>query len=236
MQTKKLGIVGGMGPMATSMFFERIIKRTDAVSDQDHLDMIIFNHATMPDRTEAILTGNHQIFLEQIGKDLMTLEDLGVAHIAIPCNTSHFFMDQMKQFIRVPIIDMVEETVQHIANEYGKGTRVGILATDGTIFTQTYEKACERKALTFIKPNQTLQEGVMKIIYDIKRNGSLETLGLERIIEQLIEIENCQCVILACTELSLIEIESKFKPYCVDAMDVLVDRSIVYSGKKLKSL
>ncbi len=236
MQTKKLGIVGGMGPMATSMFFERIIKRTDAVSDQDHLDMIIFNHATMPDRTEAILTGNHQLFLEQIGKDLVTLENLGVAHIAIPCNTSHFFMDQMKQFIRVPIIDMVEETVQHIANEYGRGTRVGILATDGTIFTQTYEKACERKGLSFTKPNQTLQEAVMKIIYDIKRNGSLEALGLESIIEQLIEIEKCQCVILACTELSLIEIESEFKPYCVDAMDILVDRSIVYSGKKLKSL
>lgn len=235
MQTNKLGIVGGMGPMATSVFFERIIKRTQADRDQDHLDMIIFNHATMPDRTEAILSGNHQMFLEQVGKDLATLEELGVAHIAIPCNTSHYFMEQMKQMTHVHIIDMVEETVQYIAKVYGDGTRVGILATNGTIFTQTYEKACQRNGLVFIKPDSPLQDMVMKIIYDIKREGVLEALGLERIIEQLIEIEKCQCVILACTELSLIDIESDIKPYCVDAMDVLVERAIVYSGKTVKT-
>ena len=143
-------------------------------------------------------------------------------------------MHQMKHFTRVPIIDMVEETVQHIAEKYGAGTRVGILATNGTIFTQTYEKACGRKGLYFVKPDLLLQEAVMKIIYDIKRDGALENLGLEHIITQLIEKEKCQCVILACTELSLIEIEPEVKPYCVDAMDILIERSILYSGKNLK--
>lgn len=236
MQTNKLGIIGGMGPMATSMFFERIIKRTEAEKDQEHIDMIIFNHATMPDRTEAILSGNHQLFLDQIEKDLVQLETLGVSHIAIPCNTSHFFMDQMKRFTHVPIIDMVEETVKHIAHVYGQDTRVGILATNGTIFTQTYEKACERMGLTFVKPNEALQQAVMKIIYDIKSDASFEASGLERIIMALLASENCQCVILACTELSLVVIDPTLRKFCVDAMDVLVERAILYSGKTVKSI
>lgn len=235
MSSKKLGVLGGMGPMATSMFFERIIEKTKANCDQEHLDMVILNHASMPDRTSAILSGNYEPFLSNVKKDLLTLETLGVDNIAIPCNTSHFFMPQMLEMTNIPIINMVEETAIEIKKRYGAGTRVAILATNGTIKTGTYEKACLANALEFVKPNSVLQEAVMKTIYDIKSGVSINIADFEAIIRHMRDVENCKCIILACTELSLIQLESELSNVCIDAMDVLVEKSILYSGGTLKT-
>ncbi len=234
MNSMKLGIVGGMGPMATSMFFERIIERTDASCDQEHLDIVILNHATMPDRTEAILSGDYDDFLTNMRRDLEILERIGVSNIAIPCNTSHFFMSQMKEMTGVPIINMVTETADEVLKRYGKGTRVGILATNGTIHTGTYESACEAVGLVFIKPETKLQEKVMQVIYDIKANLPIDVDAFEAIVQHMISDMHCDCVILACTELSLIKIGSDIAVFCIDAMDVLIEKSILYSGKQLK--
>lgn len=234
MSNMKLGVIGGMGPMATSMFFERIIKKTSASKDQDHIDMVILNHATMPDRTEAIITGDHAPFLNNIRHDFEMLEKMGVTNIAIPCNTSHFFMDEMKKMTNVPIINMVEETAKEIKARFGSGKKVGILATDGTIQTATYEKACTKNGLEFIKPSEVDQETIMKIIYDIKSDLPIDVDAFERIILKMVDVSRCDCVILACTELSLINLSKYVSEFCIDAMDVLVEKSILYSGKNLK--
>lgn len=234
MNNKKLGIVGGMGPMATSMFFERIIERTVAHKDQDHIDMVILNHATMPDRTHAILTGESAAFLENMERDLKLLEQIGVDHIAIPCNTSHYFMNQMREMTSVKIIDMVEETAQTILDKFGAGARVGILATDGTVHTGTYKKACQSRGLDFITPEAHLQRDVMKTIYDIKAGVKVNRQDFEGIVMEMVENYGCTVVILACTELSLLELSLHVNKYCIDAMDVLIEKSIVYSGKSYR--
>ncbi len=234
MSSLKLGIVGGMGPMATSMFFERIIERTEADSDQEHIDSVILNHASMPDRTKAILSGDYDDFLNKMREDLELLERIGVSNIAIPCNTSHFFMKQMVEMTAVPIINMVTETANEVLSRYGKGTRVGILATNGTIRTGTYEQACEAVGLVFIKPEPELQEKVMQTIYDIKADLPVDVTAFETIIRHMIDDRHCDCVILACTELSLLKIGPDAAVYCIDAMDVLIEKSILYSGKNIK--
>lgn len=234
MGNKKLGVLGGMGPMATSMFFERIIEKTKATCDQEHLDMVIFNHASMPDRTSAILSGDYGPFLANVRKDLMALETLGVENIAIPCNTSHFFMPQMLEMTKVPIINMVEETANEIKKRYGVGTRVAILATNGTIETGTYEKACVANGLEFVKPNAELQEAVMRTIYNIKSDVPIDKGQFEGIIQYMRDEEKCKCIILACTELSLIALEPEIAESCIDAMDVLVEKAILYSGGSIK--
>ena len=86
-----LGIIGGMGPAATDLLYRRIIDRTDAQCDQEHLDMIILNHASIPDRTAAILSGNTREVEEKLISDARFLEKSGATAIAIPCNTSHYF-------------------------------------------------------------------------------------------------------------------------------------------------
>jgi len=235
MKDKSLGIIGGMGPKATAVFFDKIIDRTDADHDQEHIDMIILNHATIPDRTNVIASGNSSPFLHAIAKDFALLERAGAANIAIPCNTSHYFFNEMQAMTSIPIINMVDETLSNIYARYGSGCRVGILATNGTINTGVYAKGCETYNMQLVEPNEGMQRQVMDIIYtDVKSHNNCDPAKLEALIDQLIHTYECQCVILACTELSCITLSEQHASYSIDAMEVLVERSIELSGKKYK--
>ncbi|MED3561067.1 aspartate/glutamate racemase family protein [Bacillus xiapuensis] len=235
---KSLGVIGGMGPKATSVFFDRVVENTVADRDQDHIDMMILNHATLPDRTEAILNGREELFLEAVKKDFKLLEFAGVSHIAIPCNTSHYFYDQMQAMTDIPIIHMVDETLKVIDQKYGENAKIGLLATKGTISSGIYEKECGKYKMQMYVPTEAIQKQTMDIIYSIKADKVIDPLELEEIIHQLIFDEGCNCVILACTELSCVKISEDAAKYCVDAMEVLVEQSIALSGgmsKKSKS-
>lgn len=234
LEQKKLGVLGGMGPAATSLFFERVIDNTDASKDQDHIDMVILNHATIPDRTRAILEDHKEPFLEAVHKDFNIFEAAEIDHIAIPCNTSHYFYDEMQAMTSIPIINMIEETVKYIREKFGQTAKVGILATDGTVNTGIYQDECHKYNMKALVPNVDDQEKVMHTIYDFKADKPVDVRGFEQIIEKMIHQEKCDCVILGCTELSCIEIATHLRPYAVDAMQVLVNESIMLSGKELK--
>jgi len=235
MKQKKLGVIGGMGAKATSVFFERIVERTEAHKDQDHIDMIILNHTTLPDRTSTIFENKPEPFLGAIKKDIELLEKAGVENIAIPCNTTHYFYDKMVEMTNVNIINMVEETVKRIHDKYGENSKVGILATQGTLSSGIYEKTCEKYNLELCVPNENIRELTMRVIYDkVKSDLIVESNEIEEAIKELIEKDKCKCVILACTELSCINLSNEVSRYCIDAMDVLVEKSIELSGKKIK--
>lgn len=236
MKENVLGVIGGMGPMATSVFFERVIKRTVATCDQDHVDMIILNHASMPDRTLAIATGQHQIFLRAIEDDLKKMASCGAKHIAIPCNTSHFFYDQLKEMTTIPIIHMVEETVLKLKAQGLEGHKIGVLATDGTIRAGVYKRYLEKHHMVCVAPDATHQMMVMQTIYGIKSGEKPSMFEIEHLIHHMVKVEGCSRVILACTELSLLDLEETVQHVCIDAMDVLVERAIVLSGCQLKTV
>ncbi|WP_188456185.1 aspartate/glutamate racemase family protein [Virgibacillus oceani] len=235
MEKKSLGVLGGMGPMATSVFFEHVIENTVAASDQDHINMVILNHATLPDRTDVILNNIGDTFLEPIKKDIQTLETIGVENIAIPCNTSHYFYDEMQKSTDINIINMVGETINEIAGKYGENSKIGLLATNGTVESGIYHNECAKYNMEMYTPNDTIQQKVMDIIYGIKSGTDVSVGAFEMIIEELISKEKCNCVILACTELSTIKLREDSRKYSVDAMQVLVERSIKLSGGTLKA-
>lgn len=234
MKNNKLAIIGGMGPLATKVFYEEIIKNTVASKDQEHIDMIILNHATIPDRTEAILEGRESHFLEAIKKDFELLEKADVSNIVIPCNTSHYFFKQMQEITTINIINMIEETANYIYNQLGEGSKVAILATDGTISTKIYKKECLRHQLIPYHPDEWQQNKVMETIYNIKAGVDYKPEELEDIITDLVIKERCSCVILGCTELSSVPLKKEIKRYCVDPLEILVDISIKLSGKESK--
>lgn len=234
MKQLKLGVLGGMGPAATSLFFEKVIENTIANKDQEHIDMVILNHATIPDRTRAILENDKEPFLEAVKKDLEIFEAADVDNIAIPCNTSHYFYDDMQAMTSIPIINMIEETVRVISEQFGQTVNVGILATDGTIKTGIYQENCHKYNMKAYIPDEEVQERVMQTIYDFKADKPIDVPAFEQIIRYMLGEKNCDCVILGCTELSCIEISDELKPYCVDAMQVLVDKAIILSGKETK--
>jgi len=227
---KLLGVIGGMGPLATQLFYKMIIENTEAHCDQDHLNMIVFSHASMPDRTDAILRNDTAHLYEKLLADAKSLEDLGVDFIAIPCNTSHYFVEKMQDEISIPIINMITETVKTI--EINK--KVGILATDGTIKTGLYQNACMQRGLVPLVPTLDSQKLVMKIIYEgIKDGGEIDFEDF-KIIEDELKMQGCDCVIMACTELSCFKDRYQLGDYYIDAMNVLSKRALLYCGKELK--
>lgn len=226
----KLGVIGGMGPEATSYFYEEVIAHTKASCDQDHIDMLILNHASMPDRTKAIITGEQQLLLETMGQDVKLLEGWGAGHIAIPCNTSHYFYDQIQAKTSVPIIHMVRESVHDAARMGEHVRRVGIMGTDGTIRAGIYARECQALGLEAIVPSRERQQDVMSLIYDdIKGGRPGDPAKFERTFTELTE-KGCDVILLACTEISVFKKNYTVPDICLDAMDVLIRESIVRSG------
>lgn len=229
-----IGVLGGMGPFATSVYFNRVIQKTKAFKDQDHINMVILNHASIPDRTEVIEKNDPNEFLDSIKND-MKLFNQSVEFVVIPCNTSHYFINDIKNLATVDVLNMVELTVQSIARNYPKNSRVAVLATNGTTNTGIYKKALEKNDLEYFKVNNDIQNKIMNLIYSFKQNPNIDDSVLENIIDELITHHKCDCIILACTELSCMNINDKQKDNVVDALDVLVDESIklaIYNNKK----
>lgn len=226
----KLGVIGGMGPEATAFFYEEVIEHTDASRDQEHLDMVIISQASMPDRTHAILTGNDARLLEVMREDARALEALGCTCIAIPCNTSHFFYDQIQSFTSVPIIHMPREAVREAVRARG-ARRIGVMGTDGTVRSGVYERECEALGAECVVPSPGRQADVMSIIYDNVKAGHPADMGrFSLVVDELVR-RGCDAVILACTELSVVRRRQGAPEVCLDAMDVLVREAIVRSGK-----
>lgn len=231
---KILGVLGGMGPLATQLFYRQLIERTQASKDQDHLNMIILNHATMPDRTAAILSGDGEELYQKMLTDVLWLADKGVAAIAIPCNTSHYFIDALQKETLVPIIHMIRETINSLSDESKSISTVGILATDGTIQNGLYQNECEKAGITPVIPSPEAQKLVMKIIYDgVKGGGIIDENDFLTIERELIG-RGCQAAILACTELSVFKETHHLPGYYIDAMEVLAEKSIQACGKTVK--
>lgn len=228
--SRKLGVIGGMGPEATNFFYARLIARTKASCDQEHIDTIILSHATMPDRTTAILTGDKDTFLKAITEDARNLELLGVENIAIPCNTSHYFYDEIQAATKVPIIHMIDESIKYVRKSWPDTKKIGVMGTDGTIQAGTYHRACEKYGLEIVTPSAERQKDVMSLIYDDIKCGKAGDRGkFMRTYDELME-KGCDAVVLACTEISVFKEYYQVPLNCVDAMDILVREAIIRSG------
>ncbi|MBQ6586530.1 MAG: aspartate/glutamate racemase family protein, partial [Coriobacteriales bacterium] len=92
-----LGILGGMGPQATNLLYQMVIDRTPAKCDQDHIPTLIYSDAQMPDRTSAILSGDDAAVRARLVADAKLLASCGCTCIAIPCNTAHYFADDVQE-------------------------------------------------------------------------------------------------------------------------------------------
>ena len=232
---KKLGVIGGMGPEATSYYYDQVVRHTLASSDQEHIDMVIISCASMPDRTSAIKTGDARSLLKAMRSCTQILEGAGCANIAIPCNTSHFFYDQIQTFTSVPIIHMPRETVRE-AVLAGGARRVGVMGTDGTVASGIYSRECEAMGARCVTPPPELQSAVMSIIYDDVKAGRKPDLdAFDEVLDWFLTEGACDRVILACTELSVVSQYRNLPEAVLDAMDVLVRESILRSGARYRA-
>ena len=224
----KLGVIGGMGPLATVKFYDKVVLNTEAHNDNEHIDLIVLNHSTMPDRTRCIIENKNTEFLNEIKKDLEILDKIGVDVVAIPCNTSHYFYDEFKNFANLKIINMIEETILEIKRRGIK--KVAVFGTLGTLNSKVYNKYAEENGIEVKELSLEDKKTVMDIIYKIKETNNLENKEFVEILNKYCDNETIG--IIACTELSLLDICKNINT--IDALDVLVNKSIEYSGAKLK--
>lgn len=200
---KVVGVIGGMGPEATLDLFYKIIKNTPVERDQDHIHLIIDNYPQIPDRTSFIL-GKGENPLPYILKSAKLLENIGVDVICMPCNTSHFFEEDIKREIKVPFISIIKCVIEELKNVYKKYKNVGLLATKGTIITKIYENPIKKEGFNFIKPSDEIQKDLMDIIYSIKSGKLTQNIDkFKKVIDNYISLD-AEILITGCTEISLI--------------------------------
>ncbi|MFQ5674585.1 MAG: aspartate/glutamate racemase family protein, partial [bacterium] len=146
MARKVIGILGGMGPDATAHFFGKIVSMTPASSDQEHIPIVIYNNPQIPDRTAAIRNRDTTI-IQALEASLKVLEKSAPDFICIPCNTVHYYFEEMQRCSSIPIINLVETVVEVALKELPNLARIGLLATTGTIKSGLYQNAFARQGV-----------------------------------------------------------------------------------------
>ncbi len=236
MRDKMVGILGGVGPLATVYFMEMLVRMTDARADQEHIDAVVFQHASIPDRTKYILGQSGENPLDKMTADAQKLEAMGASFLVLPCNTAHYFFDSIQQSVSIPMLNIVEEAVRYAAALHPGLRRVGILATDGTIATHTYQAVCAKNGLEAVAPEREDQRTVMEIIYSQVKAGAPVDMDAFHAVAARLRRRGCGAVILGCTELSVLyrdfQLDSRF---FVDSLEVLAKRTIYLCGRRIKS-
>jgi len=222
-EEKVIGILGGMGPLATAELFRRIVEKTPAKRDQDHPRIIIYNDPKIPDRTAYIL-GKGEDPRPELIDGAKKLESWGADFIIMPCNTAHFFAEDIQRAIRIPLVSMVEKTAEKIE---GMGLKkVGLLATDGTIKGLVYHRALLGRGIEVATPDRTGQKLVMEGIYGGVKAGDL-IRGRELLLRVARELEKrVDGIIAGCTEVSVALKPDDLTVPLIDPMDVIAETAV----------
>tara|TARA_B100000787_G_scaffold87240_1_gene64428 strand:+ start:296 stop:1042 length:747 start_codon:yes stop_codon:yes gene_type:complete len=213
-----IGILGGMGTQAGLDFCNKLAMLNRGKIDQEYPLFILYNKSNIPGRPESIgvqtrafsnfprsginITKYNKV-LKSLLEGCRSLEKSGCKFIVIPCNTAHYWYEDLKQKIKIPIINMPEEVFLHTKKVCKKNTKIGLLATEGTLKTEIYEKLFKSE-YELIKPNHNLQiSSVNRTIKHVKMgNIQLAERSIKPAINYLIK-NNCKKIILGCTELPI---------------------------------
>lgn len=232
MEKKVIGILGGMGPLATADLFEKIVTHTAAASDQEHPRICIDSNTNIPDRTAALLRGGDDP-TEEMVKSAQRLVSIGAQLIAMPCNTAHNFHAAVAASVDVPVLHMIALTRDALTRE--KVTCAALLATDGTIETGIYQRTFENSGIALITPEGDDQRAVMDMIYKGVKAGvsDYDVTNVRAAIERLLA-RGAETLILGCTELPLaVKLYSLDYP-CTDPTLALARGAIEAAGCRYK--
>lgn len=230
-------VLGGMGTLATESYVRVLDKRTPTACDQDYLNYIVVNDATVPDRTSWILDHSQPDPYDSLLDDIKQQSLLHPAFFALICNTAHYDFDRLQQATSVPILNMLQSTVNAIKTIQPSAKRVGLLGTYGTLKTGIYDSYIQNAGYTEVKPTKELADMTEDLIYhDIKENGHSDGEKYHRLIKRMTEEMNCDIVILGCTELSYAEEMNPETEYPVaDSQSIIVDRSLALATELRKT-
>ena len=210
-------------------FMELVIKKTPAERDQDNIPMIVFNDPQIPDRTAFILDRTQPDPLPETERVVLWCSNAGADYIAIPCNTAHFFYEQINAAAHVPVLNIMRRRRRASSRRTGS-QRPSACCDRRHPHLGVFQNYLSEAGLSVVAPSDEDQAGiVMPLIYDrIKRNLPYDPAELLDLAQRMHE-NGCDAVIVGCTELSVVYQDLAVKPaYLIDAMDVLADRCVSY--------
>ncbi|KAA8999048.1 aspartate/glutamate racemase family protein [Affinibrenneria salicis] len=223
-----IGILGGMGPLATLDLWQKIIAGTPARRDQDHVPLVVWNVPQIPDR-QAALAGRGESPLPALLRAIQQLNALGVSHIALPCNTAHHWYPQLAAASRAPLLHIADLTARHLAAVAPLPARVGLIATEGTLAAGWYQQRLSALGITPLLPErQEMDNQFVPGCYAVKR-GELRLGG--ELLHQLagaLVARGAQRLILACTEVppALQAVASPLQAIAIDPTHILAQACI----------
>lgn len=220
-----IGVLGGMGPESTAELLVWITRCTPAAREQDHFRVVIDSNPKIPNRTDALLSGNLRPVIEAMVETARSLERAGAEIIGIPCNTAHAFLPDIRKAIPIPIVDMVDETARRASELFDAGAAIGLLATDGTLRTRLYHEALERYGMVGVgPPTPGVQNAVMDALEAVKLHGVSEdvyralAVGVRDLTGQ-----GVTALIAGCTEVSLVFRRHRPELPWLDPLQVLAE-------------
>lgn len=224
-----MGVIGGMGPHSTWEFYGRVLHHTKAVSDQDHLRVLIDSNPSVPDRNAAF-RGEGPSPLRTLIEMAKGLEAQGADFLVMPCNTAHSYLDGIRAAVSVPCLDMIEET----AKRAGMAKSAAILATDTCVAQGLYQEALARVGVASVTPEPELQRRFMDWIYRVKsgETGDQMIHDIESMVIELLAYGS-DVFIAGCTEISVFLNPENVAVPLICSNDVLAKAAVSFATKNL---
>lgn len=232
---KSIGILGGMGPLATADLFRKIVLLTAAARDSGHIRVYIDDNPSIPDRTAAILGGG-PVPVPAMTDSLRKLEACGADCIIMPCNTAHYFLPRLQALTEVPFLSMPEATAKTCRTRF-PGRTAAVLATKGTLAAGLYQRALEAESVPFLIPGGAEQDALMRVIYDgVKAGAAPEAYRADmRAVLEAMRARGAGYFILGCTELPLAAQALALDDPAVDPTAELAKAAVRFCGYEVKA-
>lgn len=228
---KVIGILGGMGPLATADLFKKITLLTRASSDREHLRVVIDSNAKIPDRTGAILSGGADPVPEMLSA-LRNLERCGADVILMPCNTAHHFLPRLQPETELPFLNMIETTVARCRALF-PGKTAGLWATSGTVKSGVYTDVLAREGVSCVLPTEEEQAVMMDAIYRVKGGETLRDAAAFDGLAASMRARGADFFILGCTELPIVYDMLHLSGDFIDPTAELARAAVLFCGKEL---
>lgn len=225
-----LGILGGLGPMSSVYFCEMLTAHTKADCDNDHINFLLSSRADTPDRSSFILGTSKDDPTPIMTEEALRLKKAGADVIAIPCNTAHYFYKRICECVSIPIINIIEETADFCKHE--GLTRVGVLATQGTIESGAYADVFKERGIEIVALETCEQAIINDTIFNEIKRGLKPNMSRFISVCDALQNRGCQRLILGCTELSLIKKNYALPSYFVDSLELLALAAIARCKKQ----
>jgi aspartate racemase len=221
---KIVGVIGGMGPEATVDLMDRVIRGTPAEDDADHIRLLVDSNPKVPSRIAALMDGTGEDPAPSLIDMAKGLERMGADFLVMPCNTAHHYHGQIAEAVDIPLVNLIDLTAEAAAAQQPRLRRAGLLASSAVRLVGLYDRAFQARGVATLFPGDARQAELMGLIRKVKSKaaGDVDMAALNATAEDLADA-GAECLIVACTELSVVADRLETPLPVLDAAQVLAD-------------